>query len=374
MDWVQHLTEGLANLSIKHVLVAVGAMLLALTLFRILSGSRDNTADWLIENVQVVLSVVVVVFLIIRPFLFQAFYIPSSSMEPTLLGPRTDPVTQSQESTGDRLLVNKLVYRLSNPSRFDIAVFRAPLAASQDEKEFIKRVIGLPNETIEVVAPRFMVDGRRALKLTDGQGINVADRDDMKIQIRDNRVSLEVGYSRSPFKLIVLRNPDVRYDPYSVRVNDKIELQDSEGRIQSSTDLSDYGAELGTRGSIYTIDGEPRLAVIEGGELKFEQGHVRINGRAIEETYISEAADNMPRYELEPRKLGPNEYFMMGDNRNNSNDSHVWGPLTRDRIIGRAEILFWPITRVSILHWWLLAVLGGLFAGYHLVQRILERR
>jgi hypothetical protein len=65
---------------------------------------------------------------------------------------------------------------------------------------------------------------------------------------------------------------------------------------------------------------------------------------------------------------------MMGDNRNNSNDSHVWGVLTRDRVIGRAEILFWPVSRFNIMHWWLIAALAALFFGYQLVTKMLTGR
>src|SRR5687767_4890961 len=100
--------EWLANLGVKWVLVGIGTLLVFLTMCRLLlvSQPHDRNYDWLVEHIQVALSVVVVVFLIIRPYLFQAFYIPSTSMEPTLHGPPDHPV-------GDRLLVNKLIYRLS---------------------------------------------------------------------------------------------------------------------------------------------------------------------------------------------------------------------------------------------------------------------
>src|SRR5579862_4955079 len=139
MQWFSHLTESMANLSVKMVLIAIGCLLLAVTGLRLASRSRDPTAAWLLENVQVILSVIVVVFLIIRPYLFQAFYIPSSSMEPTLMGPT------GNSTSGDRLLVDKLIFRIANPQRKDIVVFHAPPQASiPDEehpegKEFIKR-------------------------------------------------------------------------------------------------------------------------------------------------------------------------------------------------------------------------------------------
>jgi signal peptidase I len=110
-----------------------------------------------------------VLALLIKTFLVQAFYIPSQSMEPTL-------------AVGDRVLVNKFIYAFREPRRGEIIVFenprldepdRNPLSAfwhwiieglgvsSDPEKDFIKRVIGLPGETIEVNRGRVFVDGER---------------------------------------------------------------------------------------------------------------------------------------------------------------------------------------------------------------------
>jgi signal peptidase I len=74
---------------------------------------------------------------VIKTFLFQAFYIPSESMVPTL-------------NVGDRVLVNKLSYDLHDVHRGDIVVFKAPPAAqSGNIQDLVKRVIGLPGDTVE---------------------------------------------------------------------------------------------------------------------------------------------------------------------------------------------------------------------------------
>ena len=371
MQFVSQLTEGLANLSVKMVLVAIGALMVALSLFR-LSRSRSHEAGWFIENLQVVLSVVVVVFLVIRPFLFQAFYIPSGSMEPTLLGP---PVGSGRK-TGDRLLVNKLIYRVSDPKLGDIAVFHAPPEAAPFEtdhpegKEFIKRVIGLPGQTVEVVGPRLLVDGRTALSVGSDSGSAFSMQDTMNPEksIQDNAAHL-IGYG-VPFKVVAQPAPEIRFDPSSVTVNGAVQLGDPQGRIREGIGLSGYGADLGVEARVYSIDNQPRLAVVTGTKLEYLGAHVLINGRRLRENYIKEP----PRYTYGPRLLAKNEYFMMGDNRNNSNDSHSWGPLTRDRIVGRAELLFWPLNRFAVLHWWLLSLLGGFLVGYNGLQRLLLSR
>jgi signal peptidase I len=370
MEWVSHLTEGLANLSIKTVLIAVGVMMLLLTFCRVSFRPKDQTAAWLVENLQVVLSVVVVVFLIIRPFLFQAFYIPSSSMEPTLLGPQ--PNGGVPQTTGDRLLVDKLVYRFFDPNRSDIVVFRAPPAASADQKEFIKRVIGLPGDTVEVVPPQLRVDGHTLIKLSNepagAVGVSLAEKSG--VSVRGNVAELRLGYGNTPLKVVALPKWDLRQDQYQVQVDGKVELKDETGTIAATEGFSGYGGDPSVQGTLFTVNGDPRLAVVKGTSLEEVDGHVVINGEAIPEPYIAEA----PQYAMAPRKLGKGEYFMMGDNRNNSNDSHVWGSLTRDRVIGRAEILFWPPRRFHILNWWLISVLGGLFAGYQLLQKLMGTR
>jgi signal peptidase I len=370
---LSQLTEGLANLTIKNVLLAVGVMLVLLTVFRLTSRRRDSTGAWLVENLQVILSVVVVVFLLIRPFLFQAFYIPSSSMEPTLMGPEENPLIAAKETTGDRLLVNKLIYRLGDPHRLDIVVFKAPPAASAEEKEFIKRVIGLPGETVEVLAPRMLVDGKTAFKLGSdygGSNLILSDRNEPKVDAGGKHARLKVGYADSELKIIADPNAQVEYTPQRVTVNGKVELESAMGSIVAQEGLSGYGGDGSLNGTVYLVNEEPRLAVITGSKVQYDPGHVEVNGRRLPEPYIKEA----PRYAMAPRELGRNEYFMMGDNRNNSNDSHVWGPLTRERVIGRAEILFWPLTRVHVLHWWLISVLAGLFVGYHLLHRLMGGR
>ncbi|MCS6924125.1 MAG: signal peptidase I [Fimbriimonadales bacterium] len=86
----------------------------------------------------------ILVYLIIRPYLVQPFYIPSESMVPTL-------------RVGDVVMVGKFSYRLSEPKRFDIVVFRAPDWAlnpwqTPGKTDFVKRLIGLPGDVIEIKA------------------------------------------------------------------------------------------------------------------------------------------------------------------------------------------------------------------------------
>ncbi len=104
---------------------------------------RKQGYEWL---VLVAASLAVALF--VRAFLIQAFYIPSESMVPTLL-------------TNDRVLVNKLSYHLHDVHRGDIVVFDAPPgAATAQVKDLIKRVIGLPGDTIEGRNGSIFINGK----------------------------------------------------------------------------------------------------------------------------------------------------------------------------------------------------------------------
>jgi len=355
MNW---LTEPLA----KWVLILVGALMVALVTIRATAPRKDRTAAWLIDHLQLFLSVLVVVFLLIRPFVFQAFFIPSGSMEPTL---RWQPIE-------DRLIVNKAIYQLSDPHRGDIVVFRAPPEAAVDEKEFIKRTIGLPGETVEVVPPRLLIDRKCALVLSSDEGLTgiPASVNPPEIAAAGDQAVLRPEFGAADVRVIARPEAVVRFDPQQVIVDGKVELDDAPGRIQLGETLRGYGGDPGVRGTVYTVEGQPRLVVLAGKSLQYEAGHVLINGQPLAEPYVAEP----PRYAYPARTLGPRQYFMMGDNRNNSKDSHAWGPLDRNRVIGRAEVLFWPVHRLHVIHWWLLTALAVAFTAFHFLQRLFTRR
>jgi signal peptidase I len=164
------------------------------------------------ENLRV-LGIALVIALLVRFFIAEPRFIPSNSMEPTL-------------HIGDRLIVEKVSYRLHPPQPGDIVVFNPPpqlTALGYDFRQaFIKRVIGAPGQTVRV-----------------------------------------------------------------------------------------------------------------------SQGQVLVNGQPLAEPYILEA----PEYEMLPLTVPAGYVFVMGDNRNDSNDSHVWGVLPEGNIIGRATFRFWPLGR-----------------------------
>lgn len=270
-------TEILANLSAGMVvLIALGLTVARLLLVRpILTLSASERAAsgrieaelspfarGIAELLESFIIAGVLVFLIIRPFFVQAFFIPSESMEPTLLGHNAGPSPSGDnhaETVHDHIFVNKLIYRLGEPQRSDIIVFRAPKNADMEsinrgrepqENVLIKRLIGVPGDTIEI---------KNGAVYRNGEKLNepVADKSG---------------------------NPPPGA-PYSIK------------ELMRET--------------------EPESARFGVGE---------------------------------PLKLGSDELFVMGDNRNDSNDSRYWGILKRDRVIGKAMFIFLPVNRIRVLH------------------------
>jgi signal peptidase I len=107
------------------------------------ANRKKQGYEWLI-----LVAASLAVALVVRGFLIQAFYIPSESMVPTLV-------------KNDRVLVNKLSYKLHDVHRGDIVVFKAPPgAATAQVKDLIKRVVGLPGETIEGRNGSIFINGK----------------------------------------------------------------------------------------------------------------------------------------------------------------------------------------------------------------------
>ena len=131
-----------------------------------------------------------VLALLIKTFLFQAFYIPSGSMEPTLV-------------PNDRVIVNKIPYYLHDARRGDVIVFEDPHPEpgrgrgvvggfvhwlvqgfgfqAPDQEDFIKRVIGLPGETVEARGGDVFVDGERLKEPWLPDGVTTSDFGPIKV-------------------------------------------------------------------------------------------------------------------------------------------------------------------------------------------------
>ena len=83
-----------------------------------------------------------------------------------------------------------------------------------------------------------------------------------------------------------------------------------------------------------------RIIGLPGETVEVRDCTIFINGRPLDEPYIVDP----PRYDYGPATVPPGEYFVLGDNRNNSSDSHSWGMVPKENIIGQAWLAYWPFS------------------------------
>src|SRR5919205_551867 len=107
--------------------------------------STPKRGGGVLEFLVILLVSFALVFGFVKPFVAEAFYIPSQSMVPTL-------------KVGDRVLVNKFIYRFSEPERGDIVVFRS---VEGDGEDLIKRVVGVPGDKVELRHGKVFLNGQR---------------------------------------------------------------------------------------------------------------------------------------------------------------------------------------------------------------------
>jgi signal peptidase I len=210
-----------------------------------LAFARKSTAREYAESIGVALAVA----LLLRAFVVEAFQIPSGSMIPTLeIG---DHIFVSKFAYGIGIpFTNKKVVEFSNPQRGDIIVFRYPPDPSTD---FIKRVVGLPGDSVELRHNQVFINGQPMLR---------------------EHVAGECRYNEG-------RSPE--------------EARDCELWIES----------LGSK--THKVYQDP----------------------------------NQPPQDWGPRVVPPRSVFVMGDNRDNSRDSRVWGFVPYDNVKGRALVVWW---------------------------------
>ena len=321
-------TEMLANLPLSTILIVVAVLsVVRLALVRVQSPAARAVSEF----VEPALTAIVMVFMLIRPFAVQAYFIPSPSMEPTLLG---------KDNVGDKILVNKLGYRLHAPRRDDVVVFLAPPAAMQGNPDFIKRLIGVPGDKIESVHGSVTVGGQefnhqevRNKLATGGIFGTDAQASASDVDQADHHVRFVKGGVLADGNLIpkeklaslimgVPSAPVVVHPGYNIRNGQRL----AEPFIAEDPDYD--------------------LTLFDGKPLKNDYGAVgtgqeyRLAGQPISEADYRRAL----RSAGEP--IPPGRFLMMGDNRNDSNDGTNWGLLDEKRVVGHAVFIFWPLGRI----------------------------
>ncbi len=93
------------------------------------------------------------------------------------------------------------------------------------------------------------------------------------------------------------------------------------------------------------VDLVKRLIALPGDRVEINRGHVYVNGTPLHEDYIQA----LPSYSLSEQVVPPDRFFVLGDNRPVSSDSHLWGFVPEANVIGKAWIRYWPLDRWGTL-------------------------
>jgi len=93
------------------------------------------------------------------------------------------------------------------------------------------------------------------------------------------------------------------------------------------------------------LDYIKRIIALPGDKVRVSDGTVYVNDQPLYEPYISD----VPNYSGD-WQVPPDEFFVLGDNRNNSSDSHLWGFVPREDIVGRALLIYWPLSEATLFN------------------------
>lgn len=88
-----------------------------------------------------------------------------------------------------------------------------------------------------------------------------------------------------------------------------------------------------------------RVIALPGELVEIRNGQVFINNHSLDEPYVVHRGS----YSMSARRVGPAELFVLGDNRNSSSDSHNWGMLAQDKVVGKAWISYWPPSQWGVI-------------------------
>jgi signal peptidase I len=102
---------------------------------------------------------------------------------------------------------------------------------------------------------------------------------------------------------------------------------------------------------VFHFPGDPkedyikRVIGLPGETVDIKEGHVFVNGQLLDETYIAAPPNYVKSYQVPPDGI-----FVLGDNRNQSSDSHLWGYVPAGNVVGKALVVYWPIGELKILN------------------------
>lgn len=145
---------------------------------------------------------------------------------------------------------------------------------------------------------------------------------------------------------------EVRYIPSesmtpTLQVGDRIVIEKLSYRFRSPQrgEIVVFSATSELRSQNLKDDLIKRVIGLPGDTIRVQSGKLFLNSKRITEPYLQES----PNYNYGPTVVPPNQYFVLGDNRNHSYDSHLWGFLPKQNLIGHAAFRFSPLESAGLL-------------------------
>jgi len=265
----------------------------------------------------------ILIALALRAFVIEAFKIPSSSMYPTL-------------EIGDHIFVNKFIYgvripwtnikffQLRAPRRGEVIVFKYPC---DPDRDYIKRVVATENETVEVRCNIVYVNGQAVpSKLIDGPPTST--KPGCAHEDYEEREARWFTRTCSRYQETVLGDT---YDTYHDDERPKREQMIAAGQPQGDS------RDFPTRSLPFPPSCSQTEEAMKAANIE------QVKGQIVETK--SEKTAGVCEQQMH-YKVPPGHVFVMGDNRNNSNDSRVWGVVPVENIKGKA-LFIW----LSYRHW-----------------------
>lgn len=265
------------------------------------------------EFVETLVSALIMA-LIIRALFVQAYKIPTGSMEPTLLG--SEQSRNHPSRIGDHLLVEKLTYGMLLPftdirlpgirkiRRGDIVVFKYPY---EPKKDYIKRVIGLPGEILQINNKQVYINGKKI----EEPWLRFGNK-----HYNSGMTHSEEDSTRDNFGPVIIpkKGDIITFNNDKIYINDKF--------IYNKKIISYYSKEI----------------------VKQYLSLYNVSTHTKEETKKNQQIIPNKKY-----IITHDCYFVMGDNRDNSADSRLWGFLSYQYITGKPLIKYFPPTRMGLI-------------------------
>ncbi len=148
----------------------------------------------------------------------------------------------------------------------------------------------------------------------------------------------------------------------TIQINDRLFVDKVTYRLRKPMreDIIVFKPTAALRQQGYTDTFVKRVVGLPGDQVEIKEGAVFINGTLLQESYIANGdqtfvnlchggPEPMTAFLDQPQTIPADHYLVLGDNRHNSHDGRCWGLVSKNELVGRAAVRYWPLNRLSFL-------------------------